>query len=414
MNTRHDIDVLRDLAVRYREIGELPIQQQRRDFWRQVNALRGARPAIVVHYGMWNVWCRELFGEQALQCHDPFYRQYEQWLRLQLFQASTGDDSIQEPWITVQASKAGDEGNLWGLQEGSILSDMEGGARKLLAPLADWRDMDKLRVTHHMVDEAATQCNVTRLQEAIGDLLTVNVEYGCAYTNFSGDLSYGLAALRGLEQMMVDMCEAPEELHRLLAFMRDGVLQVQQEAEDAGHFSLTSQTNQAMCYCDGWEAPRANAGARTRRDLWGFFASQEYTLISPEMYDEFCLQYQMPIMEKWGLIAYGCCEDLTRKISLLRRIPNLRRIAVTPVADLVKCAEAIGTDYLYSWHPNPTDVICCGFDEEKIRGIIRDGLRVTQGCHRQIILKDIETVEGEPQRIARWVQLVQDEIATSA
>ena len=71
--------------------------------------------------------------------------------------------------------------------------------------------------------------------------------------------------------------------------------------------------------------------------------------------EEFLLRYQLPILEKFGLVSYGCCEDLTRKIDMLRRIPNLRRIGIAPAADVAKCAEQIGRDYVLSYRPSPTD-----------------------------------------------------------
>ena len=60
------------------------------------------------------------------------------------------------------------------------------------------------------------------------------------------------------------------------------------------------------------------------------------------MLDAFILQYQIPGLKKFGLVALGCCEDVTRKIDGFRQIPNLRRIAVTPFADAAQCAEEIG------------------------------------------------------------------------
>jgi hypothetical protein len=117
----------------------------------------------------------------------------------------------------------------------------------------------------------------------------------------------------------------------------------------------------------------------------------------------------MPIMRPYGLVAYGCCEDLTPKIAMLRKIPNLRRIAVTPVADVGKCAEQIGRDYVLSWRPNPADV-CCGFDEARIRRVIADGLAKSRGCCVDITLKDIDTVQDEPERIPRWVSIARSEI----
>jgi hypothetical protein len=205
---------------------------------------------------------------------------------------------------------------------------------------------------------------------------------------------------------MIDMYESPGELHRLLTLMRDAVLSAQNAAEAAGDYSLTSQSNQAMTYCEELEPPSANSGPRERRHLWGFCAAQEFALISPQMHDEFLLQYQLPIIEKFGLTAYGCCEDLTKKVDMLRQVPNLRIIAVTPSADVAKCADQIGRDYVMSWRPNPTDMVCATFNEERIRRIIRDGMEASKGCAVTLHLKDVETVQGEPDRLKRWVEIV--------
>ena len=80
-------------------------------------------------------------------------------------------------------------------------------------------------------------------------------------------------------------------------------------------------------------------------------------MISPEMMKEFLLPYQIPILEQFGLSAYGCCEDMTKKIDILKEIKNLRRIAVTPWSNLLACAEEIGKDYVLSWRPSPAEMI---------------------------------------------------------
>ena len=123
------------------------------------------------------------------------------------------------------------------------------------------------------------------------------------------------------------------------------------------------------------------------------------------MHDEFLLQYQKPIIEKWGLSAYGCCEDLTEKIDMLRQIRNLRIIAVAPRANVKRCAEQIGRDYVMSWRPNPADVICRGFDEAFIRRTIRENLAAARGCHVHINLKDVYTLEGDTTRLKRWMDV---------
>ena len=119
-------------------------------------------------------------------------------------------------------------------------------------------------------------------------------------------------------------------------------------------------------------------------------------------------QYQLPIYSQFGLVHYGCCEDLGRKIKMLRQLKNLRSIAVTPVADVRLCAEQIGADYAISWRPNPSDMICCGYNETLIRRILTDGLTACRGGVPHIHLKDVETVEGDVTRLTRWVKLVRE------
>ena len=409
MISQHDVDVMRSLAARYAAIAALPIQEEKRRLWTDHFSLQKNRVPILATYGMWNVWCREVFGDAQMQCADPFLRQHERELRMRIFQHEVvGDDTVQEPWLPLGASVKGGWGNLWGVAEARHASDMEGGAAAFDPPLKSWDDVAKLRMTHHEVDEAATAHNLEVLTEAIGGLLPIDVQRTPAYSGFMADISTSITKLRGMEQLMLDMYESPEELHRLLAFMRDGILQNNQEAEAAGHFTLTSGQNQAMPYASDLERPQPNSGPRRRQDLWGFCAAQEYTGVSPAFHEEFLFQYQLPIYSRFGLVHYGCCEDLGRKIKMLRQLKNLRSIAVTPVADVRLCAEQIGADYAISWRPNPSDMICCGYNETLIRRIITDGLTACRGGVPHIHLKDVETVEGDVTRLTRWVKLVRE------
>lgn len=411
MTALNDIRILRDLAKQYAELAAQPIQEQRRRLWSAHHSFKPSPVPVLATYGMWNVWCREFFGDAAMKCQDPFFRDHERALRMMIFQDSVGDDSILEPWITQRAAVKGTWGQLWGLKEEFIHSEDTGGAWKFNPAIREWSDLDKIKPTPHEIDEVQTREWVSKIQEAVGDILPVDVNRAPAYHGFSADISTSLARLRGLQTLMMDMYEYPAELHRLLTLMRDGILANNDAAEKAGNYSLTSHANQATTYCDELEWPRPNSGPRKRAHLWGFCAAQEYTLISPRFHEEFLLQYQLPIISKFGMTHYGCCEDLTAKIDMLRKIPNLRSIAVTPTADIHRCAEQIGKDYVISWRPNPTDMVCAGWDETRIRKIIRDGVKSCKGLALHIHLKDVETVQGDVSRLARWVKIVREETA---
>lgn len=114
------------------------------------------------------------------------------------------------------------------------------------------------------------------------------------------------------------MTDNPEWLRRLVSFMGNGVKKAQDEAEEAGDWGLAAHQNQAMPYAEELEDPAPNVNGVGRKQLWAFMAAQEFAVVSPSMHEEFLLRYQIPILGEFALSAYGCCEDLTNKIDILR------------------------------------------------------------------------------------------------
>jgi len=400
-----DGTILRDLAKQYVELAAKDIQGQRRDLWRRHNSLKPTRPLLYVRAFAWHE-----MPQSKCECEDPLLRGIENFFRASLFRHTFNDDYILEPWVTVQAVHVLPPGGVWGLPTRWIRSDDPRGAGQMDPPIKRPEDAARMVRPHHVIDEETTARNVDRVRDVIGDIIEVNVDRAPACRVWNADISTQLAQLRGIDQLMLDMMDRPQWLHGVLAFMRDGILQTHEEAERAGDWTLCDHENQAMPYAEELEDPAPNSPSVTRNKLWYYCASQETTLVGPAMFDEFMLQYQIPIMEKFGLVAYGCCEDLTRKIDLLRQIPNLRRIAVAPAADVAKCAEQIGTDYVISYRPSPADMVSYGFDPDRIRRILRRDLAACRGLHVDITLKDVETVQGDPTRIRRWTEVARSVI----
>lgn len=403
MSDTNDMTILRDLVKRYLEVCNRPQQEKVRELWRKHNSLEKTRPLIIVRGGV--AFGKEIPDTCELKCEDPFFRRYESQLRTALYKASLGDDQIFEPWLQVGATH---KCTGWGVDIPRKHSEEDGGSFKVDYPIKTEKDIEKLRMPWHEVDEEATSRACERLAEAVGDLIDISVDRAPPYRVWSGDLSTDLGYLRGIEHFMLDMHDRPEWFHKLVGFLSEGVLRTHDQAEEAGDWGLNDHENQAMPYVKELKDPAPDECGVDRSELWCYMAAQEFAQVGPQQHDEFLLQHQLPILSEFGLVAYGCCEDLTNKIDILRQIPNLRRIAVTPWADVQKCAEQIGEDYVISWRPSPERMVCSGFSEKRVRKMTEEAMDACRGLHVDISLKDIQTVQNEPERLKKWTQITRD------
>jgi hypothetical protein len=405
-----DAGILRDTIKRYAEAALDDIQDSRREKWNALNSMEENTTPVYLRAVAWKE-----FESARLECTDPFYRDHESRLKQKLFIHKLNDDSILEPWLEQPAEKGVIHIKRWGPEIKKIPSDRPGGAWKYDPPIKQESDLDKLILPSHTIHEEASRRNAERLEEAAGGVLPVFLDRKPYYWVFSMDLSTDMAYLRGLEQMMWDMVENPELLHRLAGFLRDGILKVHREAEEQGDITAAASYNQAMAYSRNLIPPNCSGRPVSRKDIWGFFSAQEFTGVSPAMHEEFLLQYQMPIMEKFGLVSYGCCEELHRKTDMLEKIPNLRRIALAPRTDTQIMAEKIGNRYVLSYRPNPADIGGLSFEEDTLRKKLRRDIEILRGngCFFDITLKDVETVRGQEERLETWTRIVREELERS-
>jgi len=146
------------------------------------------------------------------------------------------------------------------------------------------------------------------------------------------------------------------------------------------------------------------------KDVWGRGLAQIFASVSPEMHDEFDIKYMIKAMEPFGLVYYGCCEPLDNKIHILEQIPNLRKISITPWADIDLATEIIQNRYVVSAKPNPSVLASPILDKDNVK---KELSRIVNACKRNgcscdIVLKDITTVCNRPQNLFEWEQIAVD------
>lgn len=141
-----------------------------------------------------------------------------------------------------------------------------------------------------------------------------------------------------------------------------------------------------------------------------FSMAQMFSSVSPDMLDEFEIEPCMPIFERFGLVYYGCCEPLDKRLDLVRKIPNLRKISMSPWVDVEHGAEQIGSDYVFSRKPSPALLGSTSFDEKAVRKDLEASVEACErhGCPLEIILKDLSTVYHQPQRLFDWARIAMD------
>jgi hypothetical protein len=387
---------VRELARRVAEIAASDGMAAIRRRWRDVNALRKPDRAPV--------WCRpvgaweELLPEASLQCADPWLRSIERVFRQALIKHDIGDDSPVEPWFEVGAVFDWEPWPPWGLAPGRHQSDAPGGAWAYDPPLKTREDFDRLRLPSLTYNPTRTQEALDRAHALLGDLLPVR---RVCDAPLSATLGTAAAELRGLTELMLDAAAEPELLHRLMAHLRDGTLQAMRQVAAAG--VLTPNNTGPMTCSDPIGAPAAD-GTFGYGNLWASANSQEFDQVSPAMWEEFCLRYQMPILAQFGLTAYGCCENLTHKIDGVLTIPNLRIFVCSAWTDLNAVMERVGRRYVVMWRQKASDVVFSP-SAERLRRDLEDGARRLQGCRYQIVLRELQTLAGHPDRLREWTRL---------
>lgn len=374
-----------------------------RTTWKRHHGLERVRPMILVFpENSWN----ELIPAQTLECDDPVAREYELNLlkKLYYFDHINDDTVIEGTYIVDKAiSNTG-----WGLQPQWVWSDQKAGAGTYKPVIESAEDLKKLRFPEVVHDEADSLRRLEQAQELLGDILDVQLK-GVRTVSFHMMNIY--THLRGLDQVMMDMYEAPEMLHEAMSFLEQGHQRLVDQYVQQDLLSLND--DDAWIYPGGngysYELPPPDCDPEHvhPRDMWATAEAQELTLVSPEMTNEFAIQYEKRLLERFGLTVYGCCEDVTRKLDYIFTIPNLRQVNISPFSDAAKCAEQFRKDTIFSWKPHPAQVVG-DFSEDHIRENIRHALDVTRDLVFEIVLKDTHTCDRHPERFTRWVEIARE------
>ena len=100
---------------------------------------------------------------------------------------------------------------------------------------------------------------------------------------------------------------------------------------------------------------------------------------------------------------HGCCEALTHRIEGVLSLPNLRIFVCSAWTDLARVQEAVGQDYVIMWRQKASDVVFPD-DVDTVRRDLEAGCRQLQGYRYQIVLRELQTLCGHPDRLHAWTR----------
>lgn len=399
-----DVSILRNLASIYFDIANSDKNRENILLHKRVNDLKQPRPIVLIDEIPWHEM--NLNDELTLKCEDEFNRGIEFFFRRTIYLWNhMPADMVVKPYFEVHKII-----HSTGIGLNRIENEHQSDAKSytFVDQLQTDEDLEKLHYEKITYDETGTRHVYEKAADIFGDILPVKITgeatgYGLGCKNWDDIVNF-----RGLDNLFYDLIERPDFMHRLVGKLTDIFIDKIKQYDELGLFdgdayyihSTSALTNDLH---PSQEHVRA-------KNVWGRGLAQIFASVSPEMHDEFDIKYMIKAMEPFGLIYYGCCEPLDKKIHILKQIPNLRKISITPWADIDLAAEVIQNDYVISAKPNPSVLSSPILDRENVKKEIS---RIVDACKRNgcscdIVLKDITTVCNKPQNLFEWEQIAMD------
>ena len=404
-----DVRLLRDLAGRYAEIAALPVQQERRGRWQRLNDLEPERPLLWTNEVCWNEMDHD--GSLRLRCANEVCQRVETELRRALYQwEHFQGDMVVEP---VFYSPLIIENSGFGI---SPVADVavtdqtsEIASRRFHNQIRSEDDLGKIRtpkITHHARRSQEFLAAYRRLFEGI---LPVQMRGSPGFWFAPWD---DIVFWMGAEEVLLGLATRPELMHKIIRRLAGAYLEGLAQFERLNLLSLNTANvrigSGAYGYTRQLPQPDFDAGHVRPIDLWGSATPQIFGSVSPRMHEEFGVAYELQWLSRFGLTYYGCCEPLHDKLEVLGRIPNLRKISISPWADVAAAARRIGRRYVISLKPSPSVLAAPHWHPEQVRRELETKLEAARGCNVEIVLKDISTVQRQPQRLWQWMQVASE------
>jgi hypothetical protein len=401
-----DADVLRQLASELAEIAALPVHQERAQLWQQLNDLQSARPMVWINEICWHEM--NVDDQLTLVTQHPWAQDQERELRRTLYQWRhlPGDMIISNFLTCPLAIHSTDFGIIEDVDVVRTDQTSDIVSRHFNIQIRDFDDLEKIKMPVVSHNEAATEFRFQAMCQVYDGILPVK-KIGQTHIWFT-PWDY-LVRWWGIQEAMMDLVERPALVHAAVERMVDAWIVELDQFESMNLLALDANDTRIGSGGYGYtkQLPGDDLDPQYIRphNMWGCSNAQIFSEVSPQMHWEFAVEHDLRWLQRWGMTYYGCCEPLDRKIELLRRIPNLRKISTSPWCNTQRIVEQIGADYVISRKPSPAILAESDWQPDRARKDLVEFLEQADGCHVELIMKDISTVRYQPQRLWQWAEI---------
>lgn len=407
MSQERDKQILRELAARYAQAAADEKNEERRNLHYGVNDLKPIRPVVLINEIPWNEFSQ--IKELQTQCEDEEYREAETFFRRILYQWEHFPcDMILTDYFPVQkiirSTGIGLEVKEK-IKETDAQNDIV--SHEYIEQLESPEQLELLHPPVITYEKETTMRYADKMQEAFGDILPVKVDgqelHICPWDD--------IVRYRDFMNLLIDLMDDPEFMHATIRKMSDIYKDILRQYEEQNLLKadwLSVHCTSALCHdipAEGFDPNHVRA-----KDVWGRGAAQIFSTVSEEMHDEFDITYMKELLEPFGLNYYGCCEPLHNKIHIVEKIPHLRKISISPWADVEVAAEIMGKKYVVGAKPNPSLLASEQLNEDAVRENLQKILTACRKnqCACDIVLKDISTIRYRPENLMRWAEIAME------
>jgi hypothetical protein len=402
-----DKEVLRELGRQIALIAALPVHNETAILWTRLNDLDSQRPMVWINEIPWHEMNFE--DELTIRCRHPWAQELETQLRRTIYQWNhmRGDmvvnDYLECPLVIHSTD--------FGIHEDVKVAKTDDSndivSRHFHVQIKDIEDIEKISMPKVIHFEKATEAAYETMKEFFADIIPVR-KTGQTHIWFT-PWDY-LIRWTGVQEAMYALVDNPEMVNAAVERMVDAWMVELDQFEEQNLLSLDCNNTRIGSGGYGYvsELPGTPFDPdRVRpKNMWGCSNAQIFSEVSPDMHWEFAMRHDLRWMERWGLTYYGCCEPLQNKINLLKKIPNLRKVSVSPWNDYGKILPGLGSDYVASVKPNPAIFAEDGWDAKGAEAELRKALEAGEGAsHIEFIMKDISTVRYRPQLLWEWADI---------